>query len=305
MFFKKIIYKIFKSKSEYSALKIDIATENQLNFFKHTCEPEIKKIDQSIKDKKELNFLHSGHCGDLIYSLPVIKKLSNTHKCNFYLGVNKKLNEYYHKHPGEGFFINEKMADLIFPLLKAQKFINNVNRYNAESIDINLDFFRELPISLNFNSPRWYFHITGQHLDLKEPYLHVEDHQKLKKQIVILRSFRYRNHFINYKFLYNYNDDLIFIGLKDEYDDLKKQVIKLKYYDPKDFLEMAKIIKSSRFFLGNQCLGFAIAEGLKIPRLLEQCPMFPVVQPVGNEAYDFYFQAHFEKWFEYLYRKFN
>ena len=49
---------------------------------------------------------------------------------------------------------------------------------------------------------------------------------------------------------------------------------------------------------------YPIAEALKVPRLLEACPDFPVVQPVGNDAYDFYFQPHFEKWFNYLNNKF-
>ena len=51
---------------------------------------------------------------------------------------------------------------------------------------------------------------------------------------------------------------------------------------------MAQIIKSSKFFLGNLSLGFTIAEGLKIPRLLEGCPYFPVIKPHGKKAYDFF-----------------
>ena len=303
MFFKKIIYKLFKSKSDYNTFKTDLAIEDQVSFFKNDFEPQLNKIDEAIREKKELNFLHSGHCGDLIYSLPIIKKLSNSHKCNFYLGINKKLNDIHFKHPSGNVFIDKKMSNLILPLLKTQKFINRVQEYNNETIDINLDLFRKLPISLNFNSPRWYFHLTGQNLDLREPYLHVEDHLKFKKKIVVLRSFRFRNHFINYKFLNKFQNDLIFIGLKDEYMDLKKQIPKLDYYNPINFLEMAQIIKSSKFFVGNQSIGIALAEALKIPRLLEKCPGFPVVQLEGGECYDFYFQNHFEKWFKHLYEK--
>ena len=46
--------------------------------------------------------------------------------------------------------------------------------------------------------------------------------------------------YVNYK-------NLIFIGTKDEYEDLKKEVPNLEFYDCKDFLEMAQIIKSSKF----------------------------------------------------------
>jgi hypothetical protein len=49
----------------------------------------------------------------------------------------------------------------------------------------------------------------------------------------------------------------------------------LEFYDCNDFLEMAQIIKSSKFFLGNLSLGNSIAEGLKVPRLVECGPDLP------------------------------
>ena len=95
----------------------------------------------------------------------------------------------------------------------------------------------------------------------------------------------------------------MFVGIKEEYDDLKKQIPNLEFYEPKDFLEIAQIIKSSKFFIGNQSVCYPIAEALKVPRLLEASPEYPVVQPVGKDAFDFYFQPHFQKWFDYLYKK--
>ena len=64
---------------------------------------------------------------------------------------------------------------------------------------------------------------------------------------------------------------------------------------------MAQTIKSSKFFLGNLSFGYTLAEGLKVPRLLESVPEFPLVYPNGINAYDFYFQNHFEKLFDKLY----
>ena len=52
---------------------------------------------------------------------------------------------------------------------------------------------------------------------------------------------------------------------------------------------MAKIIKSSKFFIGNQSIAYPMAEALKVPRLLEAEPSFPVVQPIGKNSYDFYY----------------
>ena len=294
-----LFLKIFDKKQYYKNKSI-ARIEKDLSIFKDKIEKEIQQIDLAIKNKSSLNILHSGHCGDLIYSFPLVKKLSKTHKCNLFVGVNKKLTEEYYNHPAKDVFINDKMFNFLLPLIKNQKFINSVKRHSDELIDINLDLFRLFPINLSFNSTKWYFHITGINTDLSEPYLESTEHHLIKNKIIILRSFRARNHFINYKFLNSYKEEFIFIGLKDEFEDLKKQIPKLIYYEVSNFWEMSQIIKSSKFFLGNQSLAFSIAEGLKVPRILENRPDFPVVQPQGGECYDFYFQTHFEKYFEIL-----
>ena len=48
-------------------------------------------------------------------------------------------------------------------------------------------------------------------------------------------------------------------------------------------------------FIGNLSFGYALAEALKVPRLLESGPNFPLVYPNGKNGYDFYFQSHFER----------
>jgi len=294
-FLKKIYYKISKTKPERKTLQ-------KIDLFKEKYEKLIININNSLIKKKELNFLHSGPVGDLIYSLAIIQKISKTHKCNFFVNVNKKFTYEYYRHNGEGYLISKRIFDFTLPLLKEQKFLNIVKKYENEKIDINLDLFRELPWNNTFTSQRWYFHIIGEHEDLSLPYINVTDHLKLKNKIVIQRSFRFRNIYINYKFLNNF-EDLLFIGIKDEYDDLKKQIPNLEWYNPKSFYEVAQIIKSSRFFIGNSSSCYSIAEALKVPRLLEASPDYPVVQPIGKDAFDFYFQPHFEKWFDYLYKK--
>ncbi|MDP6432651.1 MAG: hypothetical protein QGI65_10215, partial [SAR324 cluster bacterium] len=188
---------------------------------------------------------------------------------------------------------------MFLPLLKCQNFLNSANIYNNENIDVDLDLFRQIPINIRFHSTRWYSHITGIPIDMEKSFLEVKSHDSVKNKIVIVRSPRYRNDFINYKFLKDYKN-LLFIGTKDEYNDLKKEVENLEFYDCKDFLEMAKIIKSSKFFIGNSSVGYDFAEGLKVPRLLEACPNFPVKKPHGKNAYDFYYQIHFKKFFKVL-----
>ena len=297
----KYYYKLFNFK-KYKALKKQKTIQVSLEEFNDKYKLYIDKIQNKIIEKKEINFLHSGHLGDLIYALPVIKELAKDHVCRFYIQANKKMPVEYHKHPAGNVYIDDRMLNLFLPLMKEQKFIHKVEKYNNQEIDINLDIFREIFPNIHFNSPRWYFHITGVQVDLADPYLDAKPHEKIKNKIVIHRTFRHRNQFINYKFLENYKD-LIFIGTKDEYEDLRRDIKNLEIYDCKDYLDMARVIKACKFFIGNQSVAYPMAEALKVPRILEAEPSFPVVQPIGKNAFDFYYQPHFEKWCEYLNNK--
>ena len=299
----KYYYKFF-NKGKYANIKYLNKLEESKKIFKEEYEEYINNIQKLIKEKKVINFLHSGHLGDLVYALPVIKELSKDHECHFYIQSNKKIPVDYYKHPAGGVFMDDRMLNLFLPLMKKQKFIHKVEKYNNQKIDINFDIFRTLPVNICFNSPRWYFHIAGIQVDLTDPYLEVQPHDKVKNKIVIHRTFRHRNQFINYKFLKNFND-LVFVGTKDEYEDLKKDVPNLELYNCQDYLDMARVIKSSKFFIGNQSVAYPIAEALKVPRILEAEPDFPVVQPIGKNAFDFYYQPHFEKWCTYLENKYT
>lgn len=281
--FKKKIKDLRKHKKNR---KISIDFKKKLYF-----------IDKVIENNKVLNFLHSGHIGDLIYALPVIKKLSENHTCNLFIGINKIFtNEKYKNHTSAGVLINDRIFNYALPLIGKQKYLNKVQKYIDQKIDINLDLFRDMPGKPS-NTSKWYFHITGVHADLYKPFLDTQEHDKIKNKIVISRSLRNKNTFIDYSFLNDFCDQLIFIGLKDEYLDLKKVIPELKHYDPLDFFEMSQIIKSSKFFLGNQSSPFAIAEGLKVPRLLENTYDVHDVEPTGGNCYDFFYQTHFEKFF--------
>ena len=189
---KKYYYKFFDSP-KYKDFKSKKLVDNSVKIFEEKFKDYIYGIERKIKEKKKLTFLHSGHLGDLIYALAVIKELSKDHECHFYIQANKKINVDYFKHPAKGVFIDDRMLKLFLPLMKVQKFIHKCEKYNGEEIDIDFDIFRELPVNIHFNSPRWYFHISGIQVDLKDPYMDVEPHNEIKNKIVIHRTFRHRN----------------------------------------------------------------------------------------------------------------
>ena len=299
MFSKKFWIKL-TNKQKYQEIKNLERIKNDKNLFDYKYKNKIDLIQKKIKDQKKLNFLHSGHAADIVNALPVIKELSRNHECNLYININKPI-KFYYKHPAEKFYLNDKVFKMLEPLIKNQNYINKIERFSGQNIDVDFDLIRELPINVLFDNTKYAFVITGSQPDLTSKYLEADDHKNIRDQVVIQRTFRYRNQFINYEFLNNYKN-LLFVGVKEEFDDLKKTVKNLEFYDCKDFLEMASLIKSARFTLGNSSLAFPIAEGLKVPRLLEACPYFPAAQAHGKYGYDFYFQSHFEGLFSHLYR---
>ena len=287
----KLWNKVF-NRSKYQKDKNKEKISKKINFYNTEIKDKLEKIQNKLYKNNEINFIHSGHLGDLIYSLPLVQEISKSHDCNFYIRINKKMILNYENHPSGDVMINQRTANLLLPLLKRQKYLKIVDIYKDERIDIDLDLFRDIPININFHSVRWYAHLVGINLDMSKQFLDVDENSSMKDKIVIMRSPRYRNPFINYDILKNVKN-IVCIGLKSEFEDLKKNIPNLEFYNCKDFLEMAEIIKSSKFFIGNLCFAYSVAEGLKVNRLLETCPDFPVVFPIGGNAYDFYHQIHF------------
>ena len=256
----------------------------------------INKISEIIKSKKIINFSHSGHLGDLINSLPVIMEIAKKSECNLFINLYKKLEKKNVdvKHLNKEFFLTKESYNKLYPLLEIQPYLSKVQVLENDLVDIDLDYFRNLPINFNIDSVRWYSHITGIGPDLNLPYMFkVNKNNKYSNHIIFLRSLRRQNDHITYNFMDQY-ENLLFIGLYDEYLDLKKQITKLKFYECNDFLEMAEIINSCKLFVGNLSFGYTIAEALKTPRLLESYLDFPLVYPNGPIAHEFYFQTHFE-----------
>lgn len=292
------------NKPKYFEYKLHLKEDKILKKFTPDLHKKWLAISRVVtSDKAEINFKHSGHLGDLLYALPILKELSKKSKCNLYVNLNQTIGRNYFKHPTGNVMITKRSYQMVLPLLKAQTYINEVRIWNEEKIDIDLDLFRQLPVAMEFHSIRWYYHLTGLHPDMSLPFIEVEPHETIKNKIVIVRTFRGRNPLINYSFLSQYND-LLFVGTKTEYEEFSKEVPNVEFYNVSDFMEMAQIIKAARFFVSNQTFSFAIAEGLKVNRLLESNPFFPVVFSIGGEGYDFYFQEQFEKLFSDFYLKF-
>lgn len=283
------------NKPAYYIYKQKVQNDNLVYNFKKKFEPNLKNIQKALEEKQEINFKHSGHMGDLIYALPIIKEIAKTKKCNLFIRVNYSPSKKpYYKHPSGNVLISQRMYNMAVPLLEKQEYISKVSTWENEPIDVDLDLFRSFPFNNTFHSVRWYYHITGHFPDMTIPSLQVNTIEKYKDTIVVVRTFRGRNPLVNYLFLNNYKN-ILFLGTNEEYIDFKNEVPNAEFYDVNNFLELAQIMKSAKFVITNQTFAFALSDCLKTDRILEANPFIPAVFPVGGNGVDFYFQDQFEK----------
>ena len=125
--------------------------EKEKKIFQDKFEHQINNFYKKIQSNQPLNLLHSGHAADVVNVLPVIKELSKNHECNLYIQINKPL-KYYHKHPAGNVFINTKIYNMLRPLLSSQKYINKVEKFNNQSIDIDFDISKVFYASRGFRN---------------------------------------------------------------------------------------------------------------------------------------------------------
>ncbi len=249
-----------------------------------------------LPENRPVNFKHSGNSGDIIYAIPAMIALSGGRPFNLYLNLNKPAfyAEHY-KHPLGDVTLNQKMFDMITPLLRAQNYIEKCMVFDGEDIDADLDIMRDYPLLLDKgNIARWYFLVFPGTYDLNRQWLKVEPDREMSESIVLARSMRYQAPGINYSVLRRYSN-IYFIGIPEEYEEMKQWLPELKYRPVKDFLEMAAVIAGSRLFIGNQSFPFSLAEALKVNRLLEVYFECPNVTVYGDNGFDFAFQPQFEK----------
>ena len=90
MFFKRFLYKITTPK-KYHEYKTNISLEKKIKWYKSGFQKKIEDIQKKIGNQKELSFLHSGHLGDVINALPLIKEVSKSKKCNYLIEAKKPI----------------------------------------------------------------------------------------------------------------------------------------------------------------------------------------------------------------------
>lgn len=268
-----------------------------------------------------IRFKTSRPAGDLIASLAGIKKICSDTNSKAIIAQHlgfKGIGYHGAIHPfqdeqGDTITMNEYMFNMLRPLLIAQDYIEDFIIYEGQPIDYDLDktiqetFTNQPKGSLN----RWLFYVYPQmSCDLSKEWITLpmievfggKSVLSFKNKVIINQTDRYKNYVINYFFLKKYEQHLIFAGMPSEHENFCKQWgIDIPHLKVENFLELATAIKSCKFFMGNASVCFQLAEAMKVPRLLEICPMMPNVIPIGENAYDFYHQQSAEYLFEKLF----
>ena len=93
--------------------------------------------------------------------------------------------------------------------------------------------------------------------------------------LVIHRTERYRNPLFPWKTVVEkFGRRASFVGLTREYLDFVYRNGSVFFRPTKNLLEMAELIADCRIFIGNQSVGYALAEAMKVDSVLEAYPDF-------------------------------
>jgi len=213
-----------------------------------------------------MKVIHTGHIGDIIAFLPLFKAIG---------GDKLTIRDDPGMAPMSGFKYNT-----LAPLLKSQGIDVEFNPYpNVVTIDmVNWRGHYKNDISLTDTQARAMCLVDPHQgfFEIKGPWLEVDPDPLTKDRVIFNRTPRYRNPAFPWdKVAKHFGDRALFIGTDEEHDLYKNQVGEIERYEVPDCLGVARAIKGSDYFVGNQSSSFWIAAGLHHPLLQETDPGCP------------------------------
>lgn len=300
-------------------------------------------LEKKPTRKKTINVRHYCNIGDQVASLIGLKKYYElTGKKSVYCQQLNVRARYYDGaiHPvmkdGQQVMCNEAIWELMKPLIKAQEYIADAQVYNGQPLGvaedgevIGIDFtvirqhiFVNIP---NQAIQQWLFiAFPDIAADISKAWITVPDKVNIsncklkygatiksippnffKNKCIVNFTERYRNEHMEYFFLKHYETELVFSGTEKEHKLFCKQWgLKIPLLIVKDFLQLAFILKQSKFLLSNQSFLWNLAESIKHPRTLELCVGAPNCQAfVGEDSYGYLNQTGNVVYFETLMSK--
>lgn len=201
------------------------------------------------------NFLVGGRMGDLIHMLYVVKNTPGKH--DIFITDKRELHS-------DGFLYPlEHTYKELLPILTGQEWCNELHIYSHDVPEIiNLNLWRRYAysaswtelFSTNFNVP-----VNG------DAWINIEPLPNWYKIIAIHSSVHEARRGHQWDVVMElYNGQCIFIGSDEERAAFKFSIPHIK---PETLSDYFRIIKSCKFFIGNQSAPLAMAHAMGVPRL--------------------------------------
>jgi hypothetical protein len=250
---------------------------------------------------------HSYNAGDLIVLMAGIKELYRKfgNKITIYQVID--LPAFYYQGAvsptldaeGGQVCMNLEMFNRLKPLIEYQEYIESFEIYEGQEVHFNVDLTRDsrmIPMPAGLIHHYAFSLFPEMSCDLSKPWIKCPDiDYGLEKKILINRTQRYQNAYIDYYFIKNLQEDFVFSGTKNEYEIFtKKYNLDMPILETENFLDLASMIKNTKAGLYNQSFLWHLADAMKLPRILELCVQFPNTFPTGANGYAFYHQNSLE-----------
>ncbi len=247
-------------------------------------------------------FYHSGDIGDTLYAISAMKKLGGG---KLFLGPEYKL-----RFPATSRvpYTAEIVKRLLHRLLLEQPYIKElefVSRMPPVDFDLNktrelmADWrYWELPEVTAVRSLAQYTYdaLRLGPVDEEMPWLSVTGQIIIcEKPIIANRTARYRNPYFPWpRLVAEFGHLMAFVGVEAEWREFCTTYGSVEWARTDDMLSVARVIKGSRLFIGNQSCPFAIAEGMKHPAVQETCLRGPDCIFRRPKVYHYYRQPEHE-----------
>lgn len=208
-----------------------------------------------------MDYSCSGDIGDLLAALPHIQHEGGG---NLYL------------FPAEwtGNRMTRERVENLKPFLYQQPYIKHVE-WSSHPVGTNIDGWRNhYQRGLNL-SDMMADYLKVPRSDRNQPWLRV-DQVRPEARVIFARSPRYNNRQVNWKGVYDeYHREAVFLGAKEEHNAFEQQVGPVPYIPTSDYLQLAEIIAGAELVCVNQTSIRWVAEGFKLPVIVEVDPRVP------------------------------
>ncbi|MHA2009890.1 MAG: hypothetical protein ACXADW_10850 [Candidatus Hodarchaeales archaeon] len=222
-----------------------------------------------------MNFHHRGAIGDILYALPTIIAFGG----------------------GSIYTDFKKIYFFAKPLMDLQPYIKEFVLWESkpfEKIDINLDAFRIVASKAILSEQ--IKHLAVSHaetfkvdIDLTKPWLEGVE-PNYQADIILGWTPRYHDKKeIDYNLLKPYANRILCVGKGRDIRGFKEETgLDFAYYEcDRSALKMAQLIKGCKLFIGTQSAPFAMAESMKVPRVLEVYYKQDNCRPYGPDGYTY------------------